>query len=128
LHHFVPPSRRREAVLEGVTVGSGPIGVATGAGSVWVANTQGGTVSQVDPSALRVVHTFHVGGDPLSIGVADGRVFVGDGSAQTVRTVYPAPGSRVLDIGTTPRELLTVGDGVWVAASNPGRVLAVSPS
>ena len=47
LTYFVPPSAQdRVPKLEGVTVGKGPIGVATGAGSVWVANVLGGTVSQ----------------------------------------------------------------------------------
>ncbi len=127
LTYFVPPSARAGVPkLEGITVGNGPIGVATGAGSVWVADAQGGTVSRVDPSTLRVLDTYRVGGDPLSVGVASGRVYVGDGTAQSVRTVYPAPASKVLGIGTTPRQLLPVGGSVWVAGANPGRVLSVS--
>jgi hypothetical protein len=69
---------------------------------------------------------YRVGGDPLSVAVAGGRVYVGDGAAQTVRTVYPAPASKARTIGTTPRQLVAVGSGVWVAGANPGRVLAVS--
>ena len=91
-----------------------------------MADAQGGTVSQVDPSSLKVVHTDPTGGDPLSVGVAGGRVYVGDGTAQTLRTVYPSPSSKVLAIGTTPRSLLAVGGSVWVAGANPGRVLSVS--
>jgi streptogramin lyase len=127
LTYFVPPSAQgRVPKLEGVSVGSGPIGVATGAGSVWVTNAQGGSVSQVDPSSLRVVHTYQVGGDPLSVGVAGDRVYVGDGTAPTLRTVFPSPASTVLEIATTARSLLTVGGSVWVAGANPGRVLSVS--
>jgi len=127
LTYFVPPSAAaRTPKLEGITVGNGPIGVAAGAGSVWVADAQGGSVSQVDPGSLRVVHTDPIGGDPLSVGVAGGRVYVGDGTAQTLRTVYPSPSSKVLGIGTTPRSLLAVGGSVWVAGANPGRVLSVS--
>ncbi len=127
LTYFVPPSAQdREPKLEGITVGNGPIGVATGADSVWVANAQDGTVSRVDPSTLRVVHTDEVGGDPLSVGVAGGRVYVGDATAQTLRTVFPSPASKVPQIGTTPRSLLPVGGSVWVAGANPGRVLSVS--
>jgi len=127
LTYFVPPSAHdRVPKLEGITVGTGPIGVAVGAGSVWVANAQGGTVSQVDPASRAVVHTFPSGRDPLSIGVAGGRAYVGDGSAQTLRTVFPSPASKVLGIGTTPRSVLPVGGSVWVAGANPGRVLSVS--
>jgi len=127
LTYFVPQSAGvRTPKLEGITVGNGPIGVATGAGSVWVADAQGGAVSQVDPSSLKVVHTDPIGGDPLSVGVAGGRVYVGDGTAQTLRTVYPSPSSKVLGIGTTPRSLLAVGGSVWVAGAKPGRVLSVT--
>jgi YVTN family beta-propeller protein len=100
--------------------------VATGAGSVWVANAQGGTVSQVDPNSLRVVRTLRVGGEPRSLAVAGGHLYVGDGRAQTVRSPYPAPASQVLGIGTEPRALLAVGGSVWVAGADPGRVLSVS--
>ena len=127
LTHFVlrrPPSGRRSSrASRSATV---PSGSPTGAGSVWVADAQGGTVSQVDPSSLKVVHTDPIGGDPLSVGVAGGRVYVGDGTAQTLRTVYPSPSSKVLGIGTTPRSLLAVGGSVWVAGANPGRVLSVT--
>jgi streptogramin lyase len=127
--YFVPASAHvRVPRLEAITVGNGPIGVATGAGSVWVANAQGGTLSQVDPGSLRVVQTLHVGGDPLSVAVAGGHVYVGDGQAQTLRSPYPAPASKVLDLGTEPRTLLPVGGGVWVAGANPGRVLSVGPA
>ncbi len=127
LTYFVPPSaRHRVPRLEGIRVGNGPNGVATGAGSVWVANARDGTVSRVDPGSLRVVDTDHVGGDPSSVGVVGGTVYVGDGTAQTLRTVFPSPASKVLGIGTTPRSLLPVGGSVWVAGADPGRVLAVS--
>ena len=36
-----------------VTVGQDPIGVATGAGAVWVANSADGTVSKVSPASVR---------------------------------------------------------------------------
>jgi hypothetical protein len=68
-----------------------------------------------------------VGGDPLTVAVSGGRVYLGDGSAETVRTIAPAPGAPALDLGTDPRALLPVGAGVWVAGSNPGRVLDVAP-
>lgn len=109
-----------------VTVGQDPIGVATGAGAVWVANARGGSVSEVDPTTLQVTAHSGVGDDPLSVAVADGRVYVGFGAAQTVRVVSPAPSSKVLSLDTDPRALLAVGAGVWVAGANPGRVISVS--
>ena len=49
-----------------MTVGQGPSGAATGDGSVWVANTQGGSLSRVDPLTLAVSPLDDVGDDPLA--------------------------------------------------------------
>jgi streptogramin lyase len=111
--------------LRAITVGNGPIGVATGLGSVWVANTAGGTVARVDPTDLKILHTYRVGGDPLTIAVAGGHVWLGDGTAQTLRTVFPTLSARPIALHSTPRALVPVGSTVWVATANPGRILAV---
>jgi DNA-binding beta-propeller fold protein YncE len=110
--------------MKAFTVGNGPIGVATGLGSVWVANAVAGTVVRIDPATRTIVHTFHVGGDPLTVAVAGGRVWVGDGRTHKLRTVFPAPGLGPVTLDSSPRALLTVGDHVWVATGNPGRVLS----
>jgi hypothetical protein len=110
-----------------VKVGQGPIGVATGAGSVWVADAQDGTLDRVNPTTLSVTTSAPVGNDPLSVAVSGTRVWVGFGTMQSVRTAVPAPPSKALRIGTTPRALIGVGDTVWVAGSNPGEVVQVAP-
>ena len=65
--------------LKAIAVGSHPAGIAVGAGSVWVANTDG-TVSRIDPAAGqglgRVVRTIAVGGTPSSLAVGAGLVWV----------------------------------------------------
>ena len=109
-----------------VTVGPGPIGVAIGAGAVWVADAEGESVSKVDPTSLRVVELERIGTTRSSVAVADRRVYVGFGSSQALRMVSPSPGSEVLDVGTDPGALLAVGPDVWVAGADPGRVLSVS--
>jgi hypothetical protein len=70
------------------------------------------------------LHTTHVGGDPLTIAVAGQNVYVGDGTAQTLRTVFPTPAAKAVNLKVTPRALLVDGSGVWVAGANPGRVLS----
>ena len=128
LTRVVPAAGGATPAERTVTVGQGPIGVATGAGAVWVADAQGNAVSEVDPTTLHVDRLAGVGDDPLSVGVsAAGRVYVGFGTAQTVRVVSPGPSSKVLDLDTDPRALLPASAGVWVAGANPGRVLAVTP-
>lgn len=114
------------SAVRSVTVGSGPIGVATGDGSVWVADAVSGTVAQVDPARLQVTRRFTVHGDPLAVAVSGGVVWVADGQADTVRTLSPGTGLAPRSLGATPRELVAVRDGVWVATANPGRILAAS--
>jgi hypothetical protein len=128
LSELRPGTGGAEVRVSAFKVGSGPIGVATGAGSVWVADASAGTVVRIDPQSHRLVHTYRTGGDPLTVAVAGGRVWVGDGTAETVRTVFPAPGLRPVSLGSSPRALLGVGDDVWIAAANPGRVLRAGAS
>ncbi len=119
-----PTSGAAPSRMEAFTVGNGPIGVATGQGSVWVANAVGGTVVRIDPATRTILHTSHVGGDPLTVAVAGGRVWVGDGRARKLRTVFPFPGLGPVTLDSSPRALLAVGDHVWAATANPGRVFS----
>jgi YVTN family beta-propeller protein len=59
-----------------IAVGNHPTGVAVGAGSVWVANEGGGTVSRIDPSANKVVATIRLAHSPGAVAVGYGRVWV----------------------------------------------------
>jgi DNA-binding beta-propeller fold protein YncE len=125
LTRIVPTGNGNAPAQSPIEVGQGPIGVATGAGAVWVANAADGTVSKVDPASLGVVTMTGVGADPFSVVVAGDRVFVSSGTQQTVRVVSPSP-SHVLTLGTDPHNLVAVGAEVWVAASNPGEVVDVT--
>ncbi len=119
-----------------VTVGSGPLGVAVGDGSVWVADATAGTVAEVDPSTYRVVHTFNTGPDPVAVAVSGGRTLVADGKTSKL-TALPAAdgtsgngtsnGGRTVSatLVGTPRQLVAISGGVWAAVGNPGAVVAV---
>jgi DNA-binding beta-propeller fold protein YncE len=62
-------------VAKAIPVGKHPAGVVVASGSLWVTNDVDNTVSQVDPTAGRVVRTVRLRGrnfpDP-SLAVADG--------------------------------------------------------
>jgi YVTN family beta-propeller protein len=59
-----------------IPVGLGPTGIAVGAGAVWVANGDEGTVSRIDPETEEVVDRIEVGNRPEAIVVAGGFVWV----------------------------------------------------
>ena len=55
---------------------TGAMGIAIGAGSVWVTNNLAGTVTRIDPKSNRVVATIKVGGNPSWVAVTGDRVWV----------------------------------------------------
>jgi YVTN family beta-propeller protein len=58
-----------------IRVGNGPSGIAVGAGRVWVANADDGTVSTIDPQSNEV-GTTHLGFRPAAVAVDQGVVWV----------------------------------------------------
>jgi DNA-binding SARP family transcriptional activator/streptogramin lyase len=57
-------------------VGDYATAIAAGAGAVWVASYNAGTVSKLDPATGRLLETIRVGGHPDGIATGDGRVWV----------------------------------------------------
>jgi YVTN family beta-propeller protein len=60
-----------------VKVGDEPFDVAVGAGSVWVSNHCGGTVSRIDPRTNKVIETIHVGLHPQWLAAESDALWVG---------------------------------------------------
>ena len=127
LTRITPPGSLGAAPVQRVmVVGKQPTGVATGSGSVWVANSQSGTVSQVDPTTFTVTRTLVAGANPQSIAVANGGpVYVSLGSAEAL-SVLSLSAPKTVHLSTHPQDLLSAGSDVWVAGANPGRVVSIS--
>jgi streptogramin lyase len=69
--------RAEETIQDTITAGRGALAIASGEGSVWVANSAEGTVSRIDPQADRVkVTTIKVGDRVTGIAVASKKVWV----------------------------------------------------
>jgi streptogramin lyase len=120
-----------------VTVGRGPIDVALGAGSVWVANAQSASITRVNPSTMRVTGTWRLpdghGGaiEPAAIAFFAGRLWVADGIHDTVTAIDPATGREVGRAVSLPGPFrqLAAGDGaLWAATSFPGAVVRIDPN
>ena len=73
-----------------VGVGRRPTAVAVGAGGVWVANSESGTVSRLDPATGKFVDTIGVGADLNDVAVGLGSVWVADGNDGTVTEIDPS--------------------------------------
>jgi YVTN family beta-propeller protein len=108
------PNGRAAGSLE---TGPGAAGVAWGAGRIWVANADAGTVTAVDARSGRVTDEVDTGGSPRGLAFLHDRLWVTDGGSGTVYEVDPAT------LGVTPHE---VPAPVVAFAPVPGAVWATS--
>ena len=76
-------------VTDTIEVGNGPVGIAVGAGAVWVANSLDGTVSRIDPATGEVVDTIPVGNTPTGVAFGAGAVWVTNADDRSVSKIDP---------------------------------------
>jgi class 3 adenylate cyclase/ABC-type oligopeptide transport system substrate-binding subunit/streptogramin lyase len=96
--------------------GDGSGGLAFGAGSIWVSNNRGGTVSKVDPVSSAVT-SFPTGNAPTGVTVGpDGRVWVG---------VTPRPPDYASTIEGKVARFIMRED--WLDANDPGNAWSERP-
>jgi peptide/nickel transport system substrate-binding protein len=111
-------------VVQKITVGNGPAGVAYGGGAVWIANAADGTVSRVDPTSGRVVRTIPAETGVSAITFDSGRLWVVAPAAGTVLSLDPKTGA-VLDrigVGVDPDAVAAGAGAVWIANRADGTV------
>ena len=114
-----------------VTVGSGPDAVAVGDHAVWVANAGDGTVSEVSPSAGKLVASpIYVGNGPSGIVAAEHAVWVTlsvDGAVAKI----DASSGRVADTfsaGNDPTRIVFGFRTLWVTNESTGTVTPIDPT
>ena len=119
-----------------VDVGNRPIAVAVGAGSVWVANADDGTLSKIDPGTRTVTATIGLGVPESDVAVGFGSVWVTSGSEGTLLRIDPTTDTVVQTIdlaGSNPiapdgAYSVAVGAGaVWVGSASR-RVFRIDPA
>jgi YVTN family beta-propeller protein len=90
-----------ERVVADIPVGATPVAVAVGAGGVWVANADDGTVTRLDPKTRKVVATIGVGADVSDIAIGFGSVWVANGNDGSVTRIDPRLNAveTTLDLG-----------------------------
>jgi DNA-binding beta-propeller fold protein YncE len=70
---------RTNSITETFPLAGDPVGVAVGAGAVWVANAGSRSVIKVDPKEHRPPETIKIGGRPSGIAFGRGAVWVAVG-------------------------------------------------
>jgi YVTN family beta-propeller protein len=113
----VNPSNRQ--VLASIPTGSAPSGVATGEGSVWVANSGDGTVSRIDPVGNKVTGVIRVGKSPAAIAFGEGAVWVANFLGNSVSRIDPATNKVVatIPLDGNPTSVAAGEGSVFVASA-----------
>jgi YVTN family beta-propeller protein len=99
-----------------IDVGATPMSLAYGAGAVWAANKDGGSVSRIDPRTNLVVATIQVGGQPWGLAFDGRSLWVGNYARGTVSRIDPRT-DRVaarIRLGTAPIALAYGRGALWV--------------
>jgi YVTN family beta-propeller protein len=114
--------------LGSVDVGNDPSAIATGAGSIWVANNADGTVTRIDPTTL-VPSTFPVGHGPAGIAVDAAGVWVANAGDNTLVRIDPDTNvvTSTTTVGNGPTAVLASPSALWVANGRDGTVQRIDP-
>ena len=117
-------------VVDSVEVGSDPVAIVFGHGSIWVANAEDDTVSRIDPATREVEDVIGVA-SPVDLAVGPDAIWVASGIDGTVSRIDPESNDVVATVdlrGRDPFVPQTVHGvaaglgGVWAAVS--GKELA----
>jgi YVTN family beta-propeller protein len=102
--------------------------VATGDGSVWVAN-QAGAVVRIDPARRRVQSRIGVGTGGNALAVGDGGVWVARDLDQTVTRIDPSTNNVVatIPVASGPGGIAAGAGGVWVAETQKNALARIDP-
>ena len=103
--------------------------MAAGAGALWVASEEAGTVTRIEPRSGTVVRAIPVGNGPSAVAAGEGAVWVVNGHDGTVSRIDPATNTvtGTVRVGGEPTAV-AAGDGaVWVAGGEDGTIARVDP-
>jgi peptide/nickel transport system substrate-binding protein len=117
------------AVVQSITVGSGPSGVAVRGGHVWVANTLDRTVSEIRANDGKLLETYPAGTDAGAVAIDEGAIWVASKSSGTVVKLNPRSGQplKKIPVGQGPAAIAVGFGSVWVTSSVDGTVAQIDP-
>ena len=108
-----------------------PVGIAVGAGSVWVANGGESTVERFNPRTFEegpIGPPITVGDRPTAIAFGEGAAWVANGGDDTVIRIDPEGNSvRSIPVGNEPAAVAVGAGAVWVANAGDGTVSRIDP-
>ena len=117
----IDPATRVASEL--MTDGGSFVGVANGAGAVWVADLERAALLKVDPSSGVVVSTTAIPASPVRIAVVGTTVWVSNfGRLVTPVDAATALAGAPVTVGSGPIGMTVLDDTVWIANSDDDSV------
>ena len=118
------------AIAGTLSIHGSPGGIASGAGSIWLTDTQAGSLLKVDPHTHAVVDTIPIGGGASAVAFGAGSVWVVASDAGQVDRVDPTTDGVVarIGVGNGPSAVAASDDAVWVANFSDDSVTRIDPS
>ncbi len=118
-----------ELATDVIRLGSSPTAIAAGAGAVWVASEEAGTVIRLNSRSGAVAGLVRVGRGPSAIAVGEGAVWVANRHDGTLSRIDPerAVVTGVVSVGDDPVAVAAGEGSVWVAGGESRTVVRVDP-
>ena len=98
-----------------VDVVGGQVDIATGFGSVWIADDENQAVLRVDALQEAIVRTYDFQGSPLGVAVSADGVWVASDDGTVARIDPQTDDVAVVDVGSAPRSVDVGAGAVWVS-------------
>jgi ABC-type transport system substrate-binding protein/class 3 adenylate cyclase/streptogramin lyase len=124
------------SVAKAVPVGTRPVALVAGVGSLWVANLDDKSITRVDPTSERPVRSISLPGSPTALAATEHAVWVGAGArglskidpaydqvTATRRIGQPTP---LAEDDTVPRPALSAFGSLWVVSTD-GYITRLDP-
>lgn len=120
-------ARKIASIPTGIANRDGELNVVAGAGSIWVASDEAGTVSRIDPATNTVSATITVDPGTWYLAFGHGALWAVSSKGQSVQRIDPRTNSVVkrTALGKQPG-FLAAGEGaVWVQEQGDGMVARI---
>jgi peptide/nickel transport system substrate-binding protein len=109
--------------------GGRPVGMAVGAGALWVSDAANDRVLRLDPQSHRIEDRIPVGRNPSGIAASSRSVWVANTGGRTVSEIRPESGTVVatVPVGNAPVAVASGAGAIWVADASDGSVTRIDP-
>jgi YVTN family beta-propeller protein len=120
-----------DAVHAALEVTSAPAAIASGYGSLWIAEPGRGRVERVDPARRTVEDRITIGGSPSVLAVGGSSVWAASVAGDSIARIDPSTGTLTQTIRLGGSRLSALGfgrGGLWVADATDASLLEIDPA